>query len=116
MQEKTMKPEYRKIYHDLLAVKFPDKLDKYIPLLKRKKELSVLEVLKLNEAIFGKIEKESQKYRSYDKTAILEILEYQKKHRLNNTQLANHFKLSRNTITAWKKKVIISEKMNNDKE
>jgi hypothetical protein len=106
------KPEYKKIYHDLLAVKFPDKLEKYKTLLERKKELSVLEVLKLNEALFGKInngnERENQKYHSYDKATILEILEYQKKNRLNNTRLAIHFKLSRNTVAAWKKRFIAS--------
>lgn len=44
----------------------------------------------------------NQKYRSYDKATIIEILNYQKKNSLNNTQLSNHFKLSRNTVTKWK--------------
>ncbi|HUH25918.1 MAG TPA: helix-turn-helix domain-containing protein [Flavobacterium sp.] len=45
----------------------------------------------------------NQKYRSYDKATIIEILNYQKKNGLNNTQLANHFKLSRNTVAKWER-------------
>lgn len=44
----------------------------------------------------------NQQHRSYDKKAVMEILEYQKKNRLNNTQVAEHFKMSRNTIAKWK--------------
>ena len=43
----------------------------------------------------------------HHKTTILEILQYQKNNNLNNNQLADHFKLSRNTITKWKKIYII---------
>jgi DNA-binding transcriptional regulator YiaG len=103
-------PNYNKIYLDLLKAKFPDKVDIYSNLLTNKK-LSVLDVIKLNEAIFGKStqedQKQNQKYKAYDKSSIMEILRYQKKYRLNNSQLARHFQLSRNTVASWKKKFIV---------
>lgn len=46
--------------------------------------------------------KVNKSHRAYSKEAIYKILEYQKKNCLNNTQLAKHFKLSRNTVTKWK--------------
>jgi len=65
-----------------------------------------MDIIKLNEIIFG-IKKENElcnpKHHSYSKNDIIQILEYQKKNKLNNSQLANHFKLSRNTITKWKR-------------
>lgn len=45
----------------------------------------------------------SRRHHSYDLASIIDILEYQKKNQLNNIQLANHFKLSRNTVAKWKK-------------
>jgi len=103
------RPDYKKIYYDLLAAKFPEKLTHFKPLLEKQRELSVLEVVVLNEAVLkGKEDhRENQKYKSYDRSAILEILGYQKKNQLNNTQLALHFKLSRNTVAFWKKKFIV---------
>ena len=60
-------------------------------------------VLKINNIIFFDGFSESQKFKSYDRQTIFEILDYQKKYKLNNSQLARHFKLSRNTITKWKR-------------
>lgn len=105
------KPNYKKIYFDLINYKFPEKLEEYKEILSRKRELSVLDIIQLNESIFGIVsdgqERENQRYRSYDKSTIMEILEYQKKNFLNNTQLAMHFKLSRNTVAVWKKRFIV---------
>jgi len=101
------KPNYNRIYIDLLEAKFPEKLKYFKSILDRKKQLSVLDVIKLNEDLFGVSCKERQKYRSYDKPTVLEILDYQKKNRLNDTQLATHFRLSRNTVATWKKKFIV---------
>jgi DNA-binding transcriptional regulator YiaG len=102
------KPNYKRIYLDLIEIKFPDQLDQYKALLTHKKELSVLEVVHLNQKIFGEPDQETlqhnQRNRSYDKKAILEILDYQKKNKLNNSQLAQHFRLSRNTVSSWKKR------------
>ncbi|KFF09776.1 transposase [Chryseobacterium soli] len=99
-------PDYKAIYKDILIEKFPDKIEKCLPLLD-KKRLSAIDILNLNQKIFGQSKPESskinQQLHSYCKDDILQILGYQKKHKLNNTKLANHFKLSRNTVAKWKR-------------
>lgn len=100
--EKYKQPDFRQIYMDILISKYPHKYDLCEYLLS-KNELLALDILKLNTIIFGPSEKCSGQYRSYKKTDILRILDYQKKNNLNNTQLALHFKLSRNTVSKWKK-------------
>lgn len=99
-------PDYKSIYFDILHKKFPQKIKECSSLL-QKETLFAIDIIELNKKIFGpadkKIQSENQKHRSYTKSDILKILDYQKKHKLNNTQLANHFKLSRNTVAKWKK-------------
>jgi len=101
-----MIPDYKNIYTDILHKKYPDKKVDCKKLLE-KESLSTLDIIEINTIIFGhqKNEKGSinQKHRSYNKSDILQILDFQKKHKLNNSQLANHFKLSRNTVARWKK-------------
>lgn len=102
----VLKPHYKKIYKDILRLKYPDKIKECESILS-KSELSAKDVIKMNDIIFTKSDDTriclNQKHRSYDKSAILEMLDYQKKYHLNNSQLANHFKISRNSITKWKK-------------
>ena len=96
---------YQQIFRDILDTKCPEKKKVCIPLL-QKVNLSAMDIVKINTEIFGisrENETSNQKHRSYHKSDILKILDYQKKHKLNNSQLANHFKISRNTITKWKK-------------
>lgn len=66
-----------------------------------------MEVIKLNQLIFDQINKNAeivnQRHRSYNIHDIKQILEYQKINKLNNTQLATHYKLSRTTVAKWKK-------------
>jgi len=112
MTSNNTTPDYKTIYMDILNLKFPDKKAECEFFLK-KEHLSALDILKLNEKIFGaathrETSATRQKYRSYTKADILEILAYQKKHCLCNSQLANHFKLSRNSVAKWKK--MFSEK------
>ncbi|WP_353050493.1 hypothetical protein [Chryseobacterium sp. ISL-6] len=102
---KKSSPDYRLILSDVLEQKFPHKKETYRSILE-KEELSALDVIKLNRKIFEGDQdrsQQSQKHRSYDKSAILEILDYQKRHGLNNTHVAIHFNLSRNTVAKWKK-------------
>ena len=103
---KNNQPDYKTIYTDILHKKYPEKKAECFPLLE-KENLSVLDIIELNKKIFGIADKETQaenqKYRSYSKSDILKILDYQKKHKLNNSQLSKHFKLSRNSVTKWKK-------------
>lgn len=103
---KNLGPDYKRIYTDILHVKYPHKWEMCWPLL-NKKQLSFFDIIKINALIFGSVSKEAsvfnQKHRSYSKEAIIKILEYQEKNQLNNTQVALHFKLSRNSIAKWKK-------------
>lgn len=98
-------PDYKRIYQDIIEQKHPSKKEACKKLLS-KKTLSRLDIITIDKMIFGEVI-ENRKHRSYDKKAVFEILEYQKKNRLNNMQLARHFKLSRNTITKWKKTFIV---------
>ncbi|WP_317041319.1 hypothetical protein [Chryseobacterium oleae] len=109
-QKKLMKelqtPDYKKIYTDLLNLKFPEKKNSCQAILS-KDILSVQDILSINGIIFPVREKDTarlnQKHKSYNRADILEILDYQKKNRLNNKQLAAYFQISRNSVTKWKK-------------
>ena len=103
---KSKSVNYKKIYEDILNEKFPDKILECMSIL-NKKNLTVLDVIELNKKIFGKenlvSESQNKRFRSYNKSDILMILDYQKKYNLNNTQMAIQFGLSRTTIAYWKK-------------
>ena len=104
--EKQGNPDYIKIYTDLIDLKYPEKKYKCQAILS-KGSLSSLDVINLERILFKSIEKEfdsfNQAHRSYNERTILEILDYQDKNKLNNSEIARHFKLSRNTIAKWKK-------------
>lgn len=99
-------PDFKLIYTDIINEKFPDKLNN--PLIKSKLDAlhTAYDILEFNALIFGQPEYsigcKSQRLRSYDEPSVLEILNYQKKNRLTNTETASHFKTSRNTIARWK--------------
>src|SRR5690606_36939376 len=97
-QAQIKTPNYKRIYSDILKKKYPEKIE-YCKSSSKKPDISTLDIIQLNEKIFGS---NSPRLRSYSKSDICKILDYQKKHNLNNSQLASHFKLSRNTITKWK--------------
>lgn len=100
------KPDHVKIYHDMITKKFPKKIEECKTMLVKKK-LSALDIINLNHIIFGtgdhQTESFNQKHKSYDQASILMMLNYQKLHKLNNSQLSDHFKVSRNSVTKWKK-------------
>jgi hypothetical protein len=106
---KITMPDYKRIYSDLIAEKFPNREECNTIL--SKKILSELDVITLNNILFKDNTRETmsfnQKHRSYSQETILEILEYQKTNKMNNVQLASHFKLSRNTIAKWKKIFVV---------
>lgn len=110
-------PDYNRIYNDIIYLKFPHLKGKYFSELS-KKNLSALDVLEINTKIFGKPAKDTerfnQRHRSFNQSDIFKILNYQQKHQLNNSQLAIHFKLSRNTVTKWKK-MYFSQVISNEK-
>ncbi|MCT2409141.1 helix-turn-helix domain-containing protein [Chryseobacterium antibioticum] len=104
--KKNMLPDYKLIFTDIILKKHPAKELSCRTILK-KDVISVLDVIKLNDLVFGTGDKttsiNNQKYRAYDESTIIDILKYQKRNKLNNSQLATHFKISRNTIAKWKK-------------
>lgn len=100
-------PDYKKIFQDIIQHQYPEKA-KICENILSKESLTGMDVITLNNIIFGEpisleIKKFNQKHRSYDKQSIQQILDYQNKHRLNNTQIALKYNLSRNTIAKWKK-------------
>lgn len=105
-QIQNLRPDYKRIFTDIINKKDPNLKEKCKAILS-KVELTVLDILELNQWIFGNVNKENetnnQKFRSYKESDILHILHYQKVNNLNNIQVANHFKTSRNTISKWKK-------------
>ncbi|GEN74145.1 helix-turn-helix domain-containing protein [Chryseobacterium lathyri] len=109
MENKLNTPDYKQIFIDIIEQKFPDKNDEYVSILNKEK-FSVMEIIEINKMIFGTNEQNltfNQKQHSYSKSDILKILDFQKKNRLNNTKLAMHFKLSRNTVAKWKKTFLV---------
>lgn len=99
----TTTPNYHRIYSDMLSKKYPEK-KRICKSLLQKQSLSTIDVIQLNEKIFGSY---SPRLRSYSKSDIFKMLEYQKKNKLNNSELANHFKLSRNIVAKWRKMFVI---------
>lgn len=99
-------PDYRRIYNDLIDAKYPDKKEQYISFLSKNRHSS-LEIINFNQLLFKKDDKTvfafNQKHRFYDENTILEMLHYQKENKLNNMQTARHFRISRNSLTKWKK-------------
>ncbi|AZB26994.1 MULTISPECIES: helix-turn-helix domain-containing protein [Chryseobacterium] len=104
--KKQSQPNYKRIYSDIIDLKFPHKKAECEKLLE-KKMLTALDILELNNRIFGTkdqdLKKMNQKLRSYNEEDILRILQYQKNHNMNNLQVAERFGLSRNTMTKWRR-------------
>lgn len=107
-KQESMIPNYKNIYLDIISKKFPSKTDTYEKILS-KKILSNYDVIVLNNELFSTAENqtENQKLKSYTKETILKILDYQKVKKLNITELARHFSISRNTIAKWRKIYIV---------
>ncbi|HAO29456.1 MAG TPA: transposase [Chryseobacterium indologenes] len=103
---KTPEPNYKQIYSDIISYKHPDKYEDCIKILNKKK-LSFLDVIELNDIIFGAKTSHNQKYKSYDRSTIVKILHYQKQTGLNNTQVAEYFNLSKKSVTRWKKNYLV---------
>src|SRR4051812_40557739 len=99
-------PDYKKIYSDLINMKYPEKAASCEKIL-NKNILSGMDILKIEGIIHGKPDIDTytfnQKHKVYTQSVIFEILDYQKKNNLNNTQLAKQYDLSRNTVSKWRK-------------
>lgn len=95
------KPNYTKIYQQIIEKNFPEKIEQTKHLLKE--NMNVLDVIKLSNTISPKSKAENQKHKSYDLDFIKTVLANQLKNKYTNQETAEKFNLSRNTITRWKK-------------
>ena len=104
MKSNYSRPDYKAIYNAILNSLTSDVSEKTTQIMS-KEQLSLSDVIRLNNLIFSNETRNNnnQKFRSYDKVTILEILEFQKKNGFNNSEVAQHFKLSRNSVAKWKK-------------
>lgn len=100
-----MTPNFKRIFNDMINMKYPKKRLSCIAIL-AKKELTQLDILKLSELIHPERSKSrnqfNQQHKAYNKATIKSILDYQLRHNLTNTATANHFKLSKTTLHKWK--------------
>lgn len=99
-EESKVIPNYKRIFMDIITYSYPKKSDLFA-VLQKKKELSTLDVLKFNKMIFG--DDNNGLFKSYDTANIHKILDFQKKENFNNSMVAKHFSISRNTLARWKK-------------
>jgi len=100
------KPNYKKIFEDIVLKKCPQRYQEFEYYF-NKENLTILDVIEINNRIFGLKDKLTmsfnQQHKSYDYETILEMLTYQQTEKLNNVELANHFNLSRNTVSKWRR-------------
>ena len=98
-----MSINYKKIFQDILDLKFPENKELYT-IVSEKEINDYYDVLNLNKLIFGDQNK-NNKHKSYDTSTITKVLKYQEENNLSNIETARKFNLSRNTVSAWKKRV-----------
>lgn len=101
-----MRPNYSKIYRDMLQSEHPEKLKD--PKIQRQlKKLNTTEdVLKFNEKLFQQSkenQENNQKLKTYDKKTILKLLQYQDKHGFSTSYMSKKYKISRTTFLNWRK-------------
>lgn len=107
MQDDNKRPRYRKLYTDMIRDKYPEKMSVCNTLL-QKENWTALDVIHISQLLFGEDKDRKgiasdQKHRSYDLKSIREILDCQVENKLNNKQIANKYRLSRNSVSKWKK-------------
>ncbi|RNA63344.1 helix-turn-helix domain-containing protein [Chryseobacterium nematophagum] len=100
---------YKRIYSDILDLKYPEK-KQVCQIILNKEKLLAMDIIELNKRIFG-ISDDAQsfnrRHKAYNQSSILHILDYQKKNMLNDSEVAKYFKLSRSTLRLWKRKYTI---------
>lgn len=98
-----MSINYKRIFQDILDLKFPE--NKELRAVVLEKEINdFYDVLSLNKIIFGD-ENKGNKHKSYDSSTITKVLNYQQENNISNIETAKKFNLSRNTVSAWKKRI-----------
>jgi len=99
-----MRPNYKRIYYDVLKEEQPEKLQdaKILHLLNHLETMD--DILKINALVFdssGKNSRNNQKLKNYDKKTVLKMLQYQKKHGLSTNFMSKKYNMSRTTIAKW---------------
>lgn len=106
LRKESQLPDYKRIYQDMIFMQYPDKSELCSFILSKEK-LNPLDIIRLNNLITGipgnGKSSENQKLKSYDEETIFKMLMFQKEHNLSNLRLAEHFRVSRNSIAKWKK-------------
>lgn len=101
-----MRPNYTKIYEDMLKQDYPDKLKDPKILTLLKKLNTTEDILKFNDKLFEQSresQQNNQKLKTYDKKTMLKLLQYQKKHEFSTSYMSRKYKISRTTLAKWKK-------------
>ncbi|MEG1590364.1 helix-turn-helix domain-containing protein [Chryseobacterium sp.] len=101
-----MRPNYNRIYQDLLQQHYPEKLE--CPKIKEHLDRldSTEEILKLNQRLFKQnkeTSKTNQQLKTYDKKTMMKLLAYQKKHDFSTSFMSRKYNISRTTFSKWKK-------------
>ncbi len=106
------KINYKALYLDILNDTCPEKKSLCDEIL-NKSSLTSMDVIALNKIIFNNsVETHSvnQKFKSYSEEDIQFYLDYQTRNKLNNSELARIFNMSRNTVHKWKEKSLLMER------
>ncbi|WP_448606502.1 helix-turn-helix domain-containing protein [Paenimyroides ceti] len=102
------KPDYNRIYKDLVEAWFPEQKEELVSLISVDITTS-LDVIQVNNKLFNKKSKDTQNYnqklRSYDIPSIIRIVGYQQENFLTIKEISELFGVSRNTVAKWKDKV-----------
>lgn len=103
---KRTSPDYKRIYHEIIEKDCPEK-NKDINAIFDKKIIKSYDIIELDMLINGTGSKKeqtfNQQHRAYDEDTIKYILDYQSKYALTNIKTSEIFRVSRNTISKWKK-------------
>ena len=106
MKNTNNKPFYHLLYRDMIRDKYPEKAHLCSAYLE-KTDWNSLDVIQVNKILFEN-EKDKkgiaidQKHRAYDMDSIKAILREQRDNNMYNCQIANKYRISRNTISKWK--------------
>ncbi|MCD9855717.1 hypothetical protein LUD75_13420 [Epilithonimonas sp. JDS] len=99
-----MKPNYTKIYLDLIKFRKKDDVISDSLLEKINNIKIVKDVLEIERELFKNDNSAyNQKLRCYDEKTVKSILEHQRLNKITNTELGQKYKVSRNTIAKWRK-------------
>jgi DNA-binding transcriptional regulator YiaG len=98
-----MTVNYNLLYTEMLAQNFPEKGKTQAAQRFLKTDKKAIEIINFNQFISDENQTVNKRHISYDEPSILEILTYQDDNKLNSTQVAKLFNISRITLRKWKK-------------